>query len=256
MLDNVYSREGYDFFVPKNYDLVRDIFGRVSRKILIFFSYLRENRYTMSIYIFDKKTMIGYIVGKIIEITDTQVLVLTSGWVGYELGINEVIFSQIATKEDVELYVHHHITEGNQSLFGFVSVEEKQLFMQLLKISGVGWKVALQILSMGKNTLIEAVQQDDKKTIESIKGIGKKMAEKIVLELKDKDFVKSHISSWNSKNSTPEQIKLPATLLENITGTLQNMGYQNRDIQRVLQTLPEEMQSVEDILPYMIKELS
>ncbi len=208
-----------------------------------------------SIYIFDEKTMIGYIVGKIIEITDTQVLVLTSGWVAYELGINEVIFSQIATKEDVELYVHHHITEGNQSLFAFVSLEEKKLFQELLKISGVGGKVALQILSLGKDVLIEAVQQDDKKMIESVKGIGKKMAEKIVLELKDKDFVKSHVSVWSQRSSSPEQIKLPATLLENIKGTLQNMGYQNRDIERVLSSLPEELQDASEILPYMIKEL-
>ncbi len=223
--------------------------------MLIFFSYFEESRYTMSIYIFDKKTMIGYIVGKIIEITDTQVLVLSPGWVGYELGINEMTFSQISTKEDVELYVYHHITEGNQSLFAFVNIEEKQLFMQLLKISGVGWKVALQILSMGKSALIEAVQQDDKKVIESVKGIGKKMAEKIVLELKDKDFVKAYTSSWNSQISTPKQIKLPETLLENIIGTLQNMGYQGKDIQRVLKTLPEGLQSAEEILPYMIREL-
>ena len=199
--------------------------------------------------------MIGYVVGKIIEITDSQVLVLTPGWVGYELGINEVIFSQISMQEDVELYVHHHITEGNQSLFAFVSLEEKKLFMELLKISGVGGKVALQILSMGKNVLIEAVQQDDKKMIESVKWIGKKMAEKIVLELKDKDFVQSHISLWTQTTSSPEQTKLPATLLENIKGTLQNMGYQNRDIERVLASLPEELQDASDILPYMIKEL-
>jgi Holliday junction DNA helicase RuvA len=155
------------------------------------------------------------------------------------------------------LYVYHHITEWGQSLFGFLTIEEKQLFNELIKISGVGWKVAQQILSLGKTRLIEAVRWDDKKTIESIKGIGKKMAEKIVLELKDKDFVKSH-SSWDTSkgDGTPQQIMLPATLIENITGTLQNMWYQNRDIERVLLQVPSEYSSLEEILPFVIRELS
>ena len=200
--------------------------------------------------------MIGYISGKIIDISETSILLLPNSGVGYEIGINEITFSRLATKEDVNLFVYHHITEWNQSLFGFETIEEKKLFTELLKISGVGWKVALQILSLGEERLIEAVQLDDKKVIESIKGIWKKMAEKIVLELKDKDFVKTHIISGNSEKSSPQQTKLPATLLENIKGTLQNMGYQNRDIERVLATLPSDYSSVEEILPFMIRELS
>ncbi len=112
---------------------------------------------------------------------------------GYEVGINEITFASLASKQEASLYVYHHITEGGQALFGFETLEEKKLFTELIKISGVGGKVALQILSLGKTRLIEAVQNDDKQTIESIKGIGKKMAEKIVLELKDKDFVKSYV---------------------------------------------------------------
>lgn len=200
--------------------------------------------------------MIGYISGKILEVSDTSVLILASSWVGYDIGINEISFATLATREEAELYVYHHITEWGQSLFGFTTLQEKQLFTELIKISGVGWKVALQILSLGKHRLIEALQNDDKKTIESIKGIGKKMAEKIVLELKDKPFVTSHISTGTENKSTTEQTTLPATLLENITGTLQNMWYQNRDIERVLLQVPSEYSSLEEILPFVIKELS
>lgn len=200
--------------------------------------------------------MIGYISGKILEVSDASVLVLTSSWVGYEIGINEISFATLATREEADLYIYHHITEWGQSLFGFETIEEKKLFTELIKISGVGWKVALQIMSLGKYRLIEAVQNDDKKTIESIKWIGKKMAEKIVLELKDKDFVKSHVWEWIADKTNPEQISLPATLIENITGTLQNMGYQARDIERVLVQVPAHYSSVEEILPFMIRELS
>jgi Holliday junction DNA helicase RuvA len=200
--------------------------------------------------------VIGYISGKILEVSDASVLVLTSSWVGYEIGINEISFATLATREEADLYIYHHITEWGQSLFGFETIEEKKLFTELIKISGVGWKVALQIMSLGKYRLIEAVQNDDKKTIESIKWIGKKMAEKIVLELKDKDFVKSHVWEWIADKTNPEQISLPATLIENITGTLQNMGYQARDIERVLVQVPAHYSSVEEILPFMIRELS
>lgn len=201
--------------------------------------------------------MVGYLSGTILDISESHILILTSSGIGYEVGINEVSYSQLATREEAELYIYHHITENSQSLFGFMSIDEKRLFTELIKISGVGGKVALQILSLGKDRLVEAVQLDDKPAIEAIKGIGKKMAEKIVLELKDKDFVKAHVVSWtNSQKYSMEQIALPASIIENIKSTLQNMGYQNRDIERVMQWLPPELQSVEEILPYMIRELS
>jgi len=200
--------------------------------------------------------MIGYISGKILEITDHSVLILPEGGVGYEIGINEITFANLAIREDTALYIYHHITEGGQSLFGFETLEEKRLFTELIKISGVGGKVALQILSLGKNRLISAVQEDDKRTIESIKGIGKKMAEKIVLELKDKDFVKNYVWEQSTHKKSPEQISLPKTLRENISATLQNMGYQMRDIERVMLEVPAHYSSVEEVLPFMIRELS
>lgn len=201
--------------------------------------------------------MIGYISGKILEVSDTSLLLFTQSGVWYEISINEITFANLATKDQADVYIYHHITEWGQSLFGFETLEEKRLFTELIKISWVGGKVALQIMSLGKHRLIEAVQSDDKKTIETIKWIGKKMAEKIVLELKDKDFVKAHVrEAYWAENKKSEQIMLPATLIENITGTLQNMWYQSRDIERVLAGVPGEYSSVEEILPFVIRELS
>ncbi len=200
--------------------------------------------------------MIGYIQWKILEISDSSVLIVTQSGLWYDIGINEITFSKLAIQEETKLYVYHHITEGWQSLFGFISLDEKMLFTELLKISGVGGKVALQILSLGEDRLIQSVQNDDKKTIESIKGIGKKMAEKIVLELKDKPFVTSHIAAPGNSPTQATQTTLPATLIENITSTLQNMWYQARDIERTLALVPAHYSSVEEILPFMIRELS
>lgn len=200
--------------------------------------------------------MLWYITGKILEISESSVLVLTESWVWYEILINELSFSKLATKEETDLYLYHHITEWYQTLFWFLTLEEKKLFTELLKISGIGGKAGLQILMLGKERLIEAVQADDSKTIESIKGIWKKMAEKIILELKDKDFVKGYVSVGSADlRSAHKQLSLPPTILENIKTTLQNMGYQNRDIERVLQILPENYMTLEEILPFMIREL-
>lgn len=200
--------------------------------------------------------MIGYIKWQILDLSDTSITLLPEWWVWYEVWINEIVFASLSGREYAELYVYHHITEWWQALFGFETLEEKKLFTELIKISGVWWKVAQQILSLWKSRLISAVRSDDKKTIESIKGIGKKMAEKIVLELKDKDFVKAYIWNDNSSEVAPEQIMLPKTLRENITGTLLNMGYSNRDIERVMAELPAHYDSVDEILPFMIRELS
>ena len=201
--------------------------------------------------------MLWYIEGKILEISESSVLILPSSWVGYEILINELTYSKLTSSESVELYLYHHITEWHQTLFGFLELEEKKLFLELLKISGIGGKAGLQILMLGKDRLIQAVQDDDQKTIESIKGIWKKMAEKIILELKDKDFVKGYVSVGNAdlRSLQSQQLSLPPSLIENIKTTLQNMWYQSRDIERVLAILPENYTTLEEILPFMIREL-
>lgn len=79
--------------------------------------------------------MIAYISGKIIDISALQITLVLESGVGYEIGINERIFSQLAGNTTTDLYIHHHITENNQSLFGFIEKSEKQVFRELLKIS-------------------------------------------------------------------------------------------------------------------------
>lgn len=197
--------------------------------------------------------MIAYISGKVLDISQTHVLILASSGVGYEVAINELTYSKLATQEYVDLYIHHHISEATQALYWFVESEEKKVFLELIKISGIGGKVALTILSLGMNYIIEAVQNEDKAAVEQIKGIWKKMAEKIILELKDKDFIKTTLAS---QKSSTVQTQLPPSLFENLKSTLANMWYRPRDIERVLWYVPENIDTPETILAYVIKELS
>ena len=196
--------------------------------------------------------MISYLEGKVIELDFTFVSILTSGWVWYDVGINELTYSKLWVDSEIWMYIYHHITEWNQSLFGFIEREEKKVFSELIKISWVWWKVAMQILSLWIERLILAIQWEDNKTIEGIKWIWKKMAEKIIIELRDKDF-------WVVINDT-ETIKKANTiswdLHTSIKSTLTNMWYNSRDIDNVLWKLPEWIDNAWDIIPYVIKELS
>ncbi|MBB1565214.1 Holliday junction branch migration protein RuvA [Candidatus Gracilibacteria bacterium] len=197
--------------------------------------------------------MISYIKGKIIELDFNSLTILTASGLGYELGINEQIYAKLALEEETELFVFHHKTENSESLFGFSEILEKKLFIELIKISGVGGKVAMQILSLGVEKLVRAAKTEDNKTIESIKGVGKKMAEKIILELKDKDLGFEVLAK---NQNTQKQIFLEESLLSSIKSTLTNMGYNPKDVENILQDLPENLTDVGEIIPYAIKHLS
>ncbi len=192
--------------------------------------------------------MISYLNGHIIELDFNSITIMTSGGVWYEVWISELTYASLSLEQAIEMPVYHHITEGNQSLFWFLDVSEKSIFTELIKISGIGWKVAMQMLSLGSSRLIAAVQSADNKTIESIKGIWKKMAEKVILELKDKDFITSAITE------TGAPVKV-SSVHSDVIATLVNMWYQAWDIEKVLAELPEGMNDLGEIIPYVIKNI-
>jgi len=197
--------------------------------------------------------MISYLKWEIIELDFNSLTILTAGGVGYGVVINEIIYSNLVLNDDAEIFIYHHKTENSEALFGFLEKSDKDVFTELIKISWVWWKVAMQILSLWIERLIHAIQSADNKTIEGIKWIWKKMAEKIILELKDKDF---NIQVDISSNSNTAKVFIDRSLFEQIKDTLVNMWYQGKDVERVLESLPEEMKDAGDILPYCIRELS
>lgn len=196
--------------------------------------------------------MISYIKWKILDLDFSNITVLTDSWIGYDIWINELTYSKIWINEEVELYIYHQITENNQALFWFIEKYEKKVFSELLKISWIWWKWAMQIMSLWVERLLFAINSNDSKTIEWVKWIWKKMAEKIIIELKDKDF-------WiniSSKENIVKASNLSSTLHTSIKSTLSNMGYNPRDIDRILNELPDWMNEALEIIPYIIKELS
>ena len=130
--------------------------------------------------------MISFLRGHFIEKTPTHVWVYVNG-VGYEVHISLNTYSKIQQKEEGLLYTILLIREDAHLLYGFGDLSERDLFQQLISVSGVGASTARVMLSYLKpDELIQAIVQGNVKALESIKGIGKKTAERLVLELKDK----------------------------------------------------------------------
>ena len=135
--------------------------------------------------------MYNYFNGEIVEIKDGIVIVDVGG-VGYELAASNYTLQNCIVGEKKKLYAYLQVKEDGMSLYGFSTLEEKSMFMLLISISGIGPKMALSVLSgMDCNSLALAIFNGDTKQLTQIKGLGKKTAERIVLELKEKVVVEA-----------------------------------------------------------------
>ena len=130
--------------------------------------------------------MYAFISGKVTEKTPAYVVIDNHG-IGYFINITLNTFTAIGEKEEVKLYTHTQILEDAHNLFGFYSQKERDLFELLISVSGIGCNTARLILSsLTVSELSNAIANDDAKTIQSVKGIGTKTAQRIVIDLKDK----------------------------------------------------------------------
>jgi Holliday junction DNA helicase RuvA len=130
--------------------------------------------------------MIAFVRGKFVRKTPAQLIVDVNG-IGYELQISLHTYSFISNKDEGQLHTYLHITENGQTLFGFYGQDEKELFLQLISVSGVGASTARMMLSgLKPDDVIKAIVQGNTKQLESVKGIGRKTAERLIVELRDK----------------------------------------------------------------------
>jgi holliday junction DNA helicase RuvA len=131
--------------------------------------------------------MIAHLRGRILSKSPNQAIVECSG-VGYDVAISVATFSDLpAENSEAALFIHTHVREDQIALFGFSTTQEKRLFEKLLTISGIGPKLAITVLSgISSDRLVAAIRGGDHATLTKVPGIGKKTAERVVLELKDK----------------------------------------------------------------------
>lgn len=161
--------------------------------------------------------MIEYIKGEIIELTPTCVI-LECGGVGYELNISLNTYSAYTGKDSGKLYVHEVIREDAHLLFGFADKMERQLFLQLTSVSGVGPNTARMILSsLSPAELVQVISTRNEAALTAVKGIGSKTAQRILVDLKNKvksaDIVSDSVSTVVSGNSSVAEEAIAALVM-------------------------------------------
>ena len=136
--------------------------------------------------------MIAHIIGKIVEKFDNSIIVDVHG-VGYEITIPASDFENVNLEEETKFYTYHQVRENAEELYGFSSLAAKKLFEMLLSVNGVGPKAAIAILSLGTAEQVRnAIANADSAFVSKASGVGKKSAERVILELRDKVGIPSH----------------------------------------------------------------
>ena len=195
--------------------------------------------------------MIGRLTGTVLEKTPPQVVV-EAGGVGYEVDVPMGTFCQLpAVGHAVVLFTHLVVREDAQLLYGFGSRAERETFRRLLKISGVGAKIALAILSgMSTDELAAAIDGENITRLSRVPGIGKKTAERLVLELRGKLGGSGADLLLADATAAPQP-----SAQDDVTNALLTLGYTPREAAAALKTLPAEA-SVEDGIRHALKALA
>ena len=186
--------------------------------------------------------MISWINGELVESWQTNqkffVLINTQG-LGYEIQILESFFLKLKTNQisnkKITLWLKHIKKEDSDLLFGFTSKEQKNFFIEILSIRGVGSQIGMGILNkFSISELINAIKTQNKKLISSVPGIGQKMSDRLILELKNK--FKSEIQIEEEKANDEFEIKDPEInkMIEDLQLTLQSLNYKNKEIKTIL----------------------
>ena len=179
--------------------------------------------------------MIAHLRGQILSKAPNAV-VLECGGVGYELAISVATFTDLKQEgSEARLHVHTHVREDALALFGFSELQEKRLFEKLLTISGIGPKLAITVLSgISAERLVGAIRSGDHATLTKIPGIGKKTAERVVLELKDKlDDMQGFVPA------APVAPSLGA-VADDVLSALVNLGYPRPVAQKAVETAAKD----------------
>ena len=195
--------------------------------------------------------MIDYIKGQIIELTPTE-LILECGGIGYSILISLQTYEALQLKTQAVAYIHHYIREDEELYFGFATKDERELFRLLIGVSGIGVASARMMLSsLTSEEIRQAILSEDIHKIKSVKGIGLKSAQRLVLELKDK-IVKGAGTETSSLFKADNN-----ALVDEATTALVMLGFSKAAISKVMPSLLKENPNprVEDLIKAALKKL-
>ncbi|MBC8767218.1 Holliday junction branch migration protein RuvA [Arenibacter sp. BSSL-BM3] len=193
--------------------------------------------------------MITHLKGKLVEKNPTHIVIECAG-VGYFVNISLHTFSKIGDMENIQLYTHLQVKEDSHTLFGFSEKSEREIFRLLLSVSGIGSSTARTMLSsLSPGQIRDAIATGDVPTIQGIKGIGAKTAQRVILDLKDKVLKVYDIDELSApSNNTNKDEALSA---------LEVLGFVRKQAEKVVDKVVRQDPglSVEDIIKFALKNL-
>ena len=193
--------------------------------------------------------MIAHIQGKLVEKTPTEV-VIDCGGVGYHINISLHTYSLLPNSDQIKLFTYLQVKEDSHSLFGFFEKSEREIFKMLLSVSGIGASIARTMLSsLEPKQIIQAIASGDVGTVQSIKGIGNKTAQRVILDLKDKVIKLYDLDEVSMvQNNTNRDEALSA---------LEVLGFVRKTSEKVIEKIIKEEPdaSVESIIKKALKSL-
>lgn len=195
--------------------------------------------------------MYDYIKGEIVEISPTEVILECNG-IGYSIMISLQTYDALKESDEAKVYIYHHIREDEEQFYGFATKNERELFKLLISVSGVGVGSARMMLSsLTDEEIRNAILSEDVRTIKSIKGIGMKTAQRLILDLKDKIVKGAGVEAAEitvpTKNHT----------IDEATTALLNLGFSKVNINKILPEILKESPdaSIETIIREGLKRL-
>jgi len=189
--------------------------------------------------------MIGFLKGKI-DTCRFGIIYLDVSGVGYKVNVlPQIKISEPQVGKNIKLYIYENIREDAYDLYGFLEYFELELFQKLLTVNGVGPRAAMAIMSSSSSEkIVQAIEEDDLTFFVSIPGIGKKVATKIVLDLKSKISL-SQSADILSKSSDAD----------NIVEALVSLGYQKVEIQKIIHKMPKDLNNDQDKMRWALKQM-
>lgn len=193
--------------------------------------------------------MIGYLKGKVISYGDGEVI-LENGGIGFTVNCSSSVYEKLLSDGEGEAFIYTAVKEDDISLYGFSSLEEKKAFLSLISVSGVGPKMGITVLSQMKlKTLVAAISSGDVKTLSSVKGLGKKTAERIILELKEKiggeEFDLTDVATKSSVVADKDAVL-----------ALMSLGFNKTESERaVIDAQNSGAKGIENVIAYALKNI-
>ncbi|MCI6733644.1 MAG: Holliday junction branch migration protein RuvA [Clostridiales bacterium] len=196
--------------------------------------------------------MIAFIKGKVIDEFEGGVVLENNG-IGYEILCSAALLAKLSAEKEGGVFTYLQVREDGLSLFGFDNKEEKRMFLKLISVSGIGPKMAMGILSgMRVNELATAIAMNDVKGLSRIKGLGKKTAERIILELRES------VSAENAAIAAEESFAAPVFTSEDEDAiiALMGLGFSGIQSRNAVKTAKEQgAETIQDVISFALKSM-